>query len=142
MPDNPRATCFIDTNIWPYALIEGDEVVKSARARMLIQESEPVISTQVINEVCVNLLRRAHFTEEQVRSLVDSFYEKCVVIELNRLTLLTASRLRQRYSLSFWDSTIVASALDAGVSVLYSEDMQHGVTIESQLQLRNPFIQD
>jgi predicted nucleic acid-binding protein len=141
MPDNQATTCFIDTNIWLYAFIETDDSVKSATARTLIQETEPVLSTQVINEVCVNVLRRANFTEEQVSRLIVSFYEKYPVIELNRSILLTASRLRQRYSLSFWDSTIVASALDAGVSILYSEDMQHGLTIEEQLQVRNPFVQ-
>lgn len=141
MPDNQVTTCFIDTNIWLYAFIETDDSVKSATARTLIQETEPVLSTQVINEVCVNLLRRANFTEEQVSRLIESFYEKYPVIELNRSVLLTASRLRQRYSLSFWDSTIVASALGAGVSILYSEDMQHGLTIEKRLQVLNPFVQ-
>jgi predicted nucleic acid-binding protein len=141
MPDNQRTICFIDTNIWLYAFIEADDTAKSAPARTLIQESEPVVSTQVINEVCVNLLRRANFTEEQVSRLVESFYEKYQVIELTKSVLLMASQLRQRYSLSFWDSTIVASALSAGVSVLYSEDMQHGLTIEEQLQVRNPFVQ-
>jgi predicted nucleic acid-binding protein len=141
MPDNQRTICFIDTNIWLYAFIEADDTAKSALARTLIQESEPVVSTQVINEVCVNLLRRANFTEEQVSRLVESFYEKYQVIELTKSVLLMASQLRQRYSLSFWDSTIVASALSAGVSVLYSEDMQHGLTIEEQLQVRNPFVQ-
>ena len=141
MPDNQATTCFIDTNIWLYAFIETDDTTKSATARTLIQESEPVVSTQVINEVCVNLLRRADFTEEQVSRLVESFYEKYRVIVLTQSVLLMASQLRQRYALSFWDSTIVATALSAGVSVLYSEDMQHGLTIEEQLQVRNPFVQ-
>jgi len=141
MPDNHVTACFVDTNIWLYAFIEGDDTVKSATARTLIQKTEPVISTQVINEVCVNLLRRANFTEEQVRRLVESFYEKYPVIELNKSVLLTASQLRQQYSLSFWDSTIVASALEAGVSILYSEDLQHGLTIEERLQVLNPFVQ-
>ena len=140
MPDNQATTCFIDTNIWLYAFIETDDTTKSATARTVIQESEPVVSTQVINEVCVNLLRRANFTEEQVSRLVESFYEKYRVIELTKSVLLMASQLRQRYSLSFWDSTIVATALSAGVSVLYSEDMQHELTIEEQLQVRNPFV--
>jgi predicted nucleic acid-binding protein len=59
MPDNKRPTCFIDTNIWLYAFIEGDNSAKSATARALIQETEPMLSTQVINEVCVNLLAGA-----------------------------------------------------------------------------------
>ncbi|MGQ9815620.1 MAG: PIN domain-containing protein, partial [Candidatus Roseilinea sp.] len=133
--------CFIDTNIWLYAFIEMDDTAKSARARTLIRANEPVISTQVINEVSINLLRRANFTEEQVSALIDSFYEKYLVVELTRSVLLMASQLRQRYSLSFWDSTVVASALSAGVSVLYSEDMQHGLIVDEQTQILNPFVQ-
>jgi len=95
MPDNQATTCFIDTNIWLYAFIEMDDTTKSATARMLIQGSEPVISTQIINEVCVNLLRRANFTEEQVSRLVESFYEKYQVLELTKPVLLMASQLRQ-----------------------------------------------
>jgi len=141
MPDNPVTACFIDTNIWLYAFIETDDAAKSATARALIQETEPVVSTQVINEVCVNLLRQANFTEGQISQLIESFYEKYPVIELNRPVLLTASQLRQRYSLSFWDSIIAASALSAGVSILYSEDLQHGLIIEGQLQVLNLFVQ-
>ncbi|MGQ9903600.1 MAG: PIN domain-containing protein [Anaerolineae bacterium] len=141
MPDNDSIFCFIDTNIWLYAFIEMDDTAKSARARTLIRANEPVISTQVINEVSINLLRRANFTEEQVSALIDSFYEKYLVVELTRSVLLMASQLRQRYSLSFWDSTVVASALSAGVSVLYSEDMQHGLIVDEQTQILNPFVQ-
>lgn len=141
MPDNQRTLCFIDTNIWLYAFIETDETAKSTLARTLIQESEPIISTQVVNEVCVNLLRCANFTEEQISRLFESFYEKYQITELTKPVLLMASQLRQRYSLSFWDNIIVASALSAGVSVLYSEDMQHGLIIEEQLLVYNPFVQ-
>jgi predicted nucleic acid-binding protein len=141
MPGNQAATCFIDSNIWLYAFIEDDVPSKSETARALIQETEPVISTQVINEICVNLLRRANFTEEQIGNLIESFYEKYQIIESGKSDLLTASQLRRRFSLSFWDSMIVASAFKSGVSILYSEDMQHGLSIEGQLEIRNPFVQ-
>lgn len=112
MPDNQRTLCFIDTNIWLYAFIETDETAKSTLARTLIQESEPIISTQVVNEVCVNLLRCANFTEEQISRLVESFYEKYQITELTKPVLLMASQLRQRYSLSFWDNIIVGECVE------------------------------
>lgn len=140
MPDNIATSCFIDTNIWLYAFIEADDQTKSEKARALIQAMQPIVSTQVINEVCVNLLKQARFTEEQISQLINSFFEKYLVIELSQSVLLSASRLRQRYSLSFWDSTIVASALSAGVSILYSEDMQNGLTVEERLRVLNPFL--
>jgi len=138
MPDKPTP-CFIDTNVWLYAFIEAEASNRSAVARRLIQETDPVLSTQVINEVCINLLRRAIFGEEQIQVLIEAFYEKYRVVELTKSVLLAASRLRQRYGLSFWDSTIAAAALTADVSVLYSEDMHHGLTLEEHLQIRNPF---
>ena len=65
MPDDQATNCFIDTNIWLYAFIEADDTTKSGIARTLIQESESVVSVQVINEVCVNLPRRANFTSAE-----------------------------------------------------------------------------
>jgi len=55
MPDNQA--CFIDTNIWLYAFIEAGDAAKSAVARAIIRQSEPVVSAQIVNEVCVNLLK-------------------------------------------------------------------------------------
>lgn len=140
MPSSFRPLCFVDTNVWLYAFIESGTPEKSGIARRLIQTSDPTVSTQVINEVCVNLLRRANFSEEQIGQLIEAFYEKCQVVELTKTVLLTASRLRQRYPMSFWDSLIVAAALEAGVPVLYSEDMQHGLIVEGQLQIQNLFV--
>jgi hypothetical protein len=55
---------FIDTNVWLYAFIEGDDPQKSARAKLLIEASNTVIvSIHVINEVCVNLIKKAQFLE-------------------------------------------------------------------------------
>jgi predicted nucleic acid-binding protein len=139
MPDDHASACFVDTNIWLYAFVEAGDSSKSAIASKLILDIEPMISAQVINEVCVNLLRQASFSEEQIAELIEAFYGKYRVVELGRAALLTASRLRRTYSLSFWDSTIVSAALSAGASLLYSEDMQHGMLFEGRLQVRNPF---
>ena len=58
------------------------------------------------------------------------------------LTLSThelALQLADRYSLSIHDGLIVAAALEAKCSVLWSEDMQHGLVVERVLTIRNPF---
>ncbi len=140
MPDSMSASCFVDTNVWLYAFIEADDAAKSDAARKLLQTTEPLISIQVINEVCVNLLKRAAFTEAQLREIIVAFFEKYRVVEFSESTFLKASGLRERYSLSFWDSLIVASALAADVSVLYSEDMQHGLSVEGRTEIINPFL--
>jgi predicted nucleic acid-binding protein len=140
VPDTEPASCFVDTNIWLYAFVEGDNRRKSARAKSLLEASRAVIvSPQVINEVCVNLIKKAQFSAPQVQQLIESFYAKYVVVEVSKALLLTASALRQQYAFSFWDSTIVASALQAGASVLYSEDMQAGLVVENRVRIINPF---
>ena len=140
MPENKKPEVFIDINLWLYAFIESDDSTKTGIARTLIKDTNPVISTQVINEVCVNLIRKANFNEEQITQLIESFYQKYPVVELNKSILLDASRLRQRYSLSFWDSLVIASALYTNVSTLYSEDLQRGIVIEKGLGIINPFV--
>src|SRR5499426_1527133 len=140
VPDPEPASCFVDTNIWLYAFVEGDDLRKSARAKSLLEVSSIVsVSPQVINEVCVNLLKKAQFSELQVQQLIESFYAKYVVVEVSKALLLKASALRVQYTFSFWDSTIVASALQAGASVLYSEDMQAGLVVEHRVHIINPF---
>jgi predicted nucleic acid-binding protein len=137
--ETPPESCFIDTNLWLYAFIEGDDPQKTTRAKSLIETHSAIyVSTQVINEVCVNVIKKARFSEPQVRQLIESFYTKYVVIELNKPLLLKASVLRRQYTLSFWDSVIVSSALHASVSVLYSEDMQDGLIVENKMRIINP----
>jgi len=140
MPDKMGAPRFIDTNIWLYAFIEGKEPEKTKKSRQVILDCQPVVSPQIINEVCVNLIKKAQFDEEPIRQLIDAYYEKYEIMDLDQSTLLVASQLRQRYSLSFWDSLVIASALQAQVEILYSEDIQHGLIIEDSLKIINPFL--
>jgi len=131
---------FLDTNIWLYAFLETEAGTnKQLIASSLIEKEGIVVSTQVINEVCVNLINKGLLAETEIQQLVQDFYEGCRVIEFNREILIDASGMRQRYNLSFWDSLIVACALAAGVDRLYSEDMQNGLIVSKYLRIVNPF---
>jgi predicted nucleic acid-binding protein len=70
--------------------------------------------------------------------LIEAFYAKYVVVEVSKAVLLKASALREQYSLSFWDSTIVSSALSAEAAILYSEDMQDELMVENRMRIINP----
>ena len=61
------------------------------------------------------------------------------VVAVDASTLRKAIDLAKRYSLSHWDSLIVAAALLSNCEKLYSEDMQHGQVFDDQLTVVNPF---
>ena len=131
-------SCFIDSNIWLYAFIEGEDAFKLSKAQSLVKANNITVSTQVINEVCVNLVKKAKFTEPDVRSMIASFYNRYTVVSQDQAIFLKASKVREQHSFSFWDSLIFASAIFSGAKVLYSEDMQDGFEIEG-VCIVNPF---
>jgi predicted nucleic acid-binding protein len=136
------AKAFVDTHIWLYSLIQnGNDERHQQAANLLLQLDCPVINSQVIRESCSNLIKKMLMPENKLRVLIDGWYQGCEVIHSNASQHLLASRLRGSYSFSYWDSLIVAAALDAGCATLFSEDMQHGQKIENSLTIINPFIQ-
>lgn len=65
--------CFVDSNIWLYTFPNEPDTHKAALAKLAIQKHKTVISMQVINEICVNLIRKAKFDEAKVQALIESF---------------------------------------------------------------------
>jgi predicted nucleic acid-binding protein len=136
---------FIDTNIWLYRLFDDQRIEANERERKrniaisITDQSNLIISTQVINEISVNLIKKAKFDEDQIKAVIQSLYNRCQVVEFDLNILESASDLRTQYNLSFWDSLIVASALSGGADILYSEDMQDGLIVSQQLTIINPF---
>lgn len=135
----PDAIYFIDTNIWLYSFIQSQNTEKTKIAGAIIKECEIVISTQIINEMSVNLIKKANFSENKIQNLINSLYRKYTVFELSHDILLKASKIRSEYSFSFWDSIVTSSALDCDANYLLSEDMQDGFKLENKLTIINPF---
>jgi len=132
--------CFVDSNVWLYGFsTDKREERKRILAKQLIKEKRIIVSTQVINEVCRNLLRKHKLDEQSIVKLVMSFYSKYQVISFDLNILESASNIRTQYNISFWDSLIVSCALSADVDILYSEDMQDGLILDKKLTIINPF---
>lgn len=133
---------FVDTNIWLYALVEpqsAPDSEKHRRAALFIGGLiRPVINSQVVRELCRNLVKQSVMAEPDLQRLIRDWYPSCELHASNEAQHLLASRLRETSSFSFWDSLIVAAALDAGCSTLYSEDMQHGRVVDGRLTIVNP----
>ena len=134
---------FLDTNLFIYQLEFLDER-KGRIAESLITQGiangNACISFQVIQE-CLNTIRRK--AEIPLGQVETQKYLETVLFPLlrgmpSRQIYLQALSLQDRYGFSFYDSLIVAAALDNGCSRLYSEDLQHGQRIE-RLVIENPF---
>ncbi len=85
---------FIDTNIWLYSFIQSQDIRKTEIVRAVIKKCEIVISTQIINEMCVNLIKKVNFSEGKIQHLIESLYKKYPVFELSQDILLKASKIR------------------------------------------------
>ncbi len=132
--------CFVDSNIWLYAFIDAqNEGKKSKIAQSVLLGDDIRLSTQIINEVCVNLIKKTIFTESEIEQLIISIYNRYSVTELTKKILISASKIRATACFSFWDSIVAASALDHEAQYLLTEDMQHGFVIEESVTIINPF---
>ena len=131
---------FLDSNVWLYTLITGQDPRKHALAMELVRNSNIRISTQVVGEVCNALIRKTKTPESKIKTLIGDFYERYQSIEIHRPEqLVHASDLREQYRFSHWDSLIVVAALESGCTTLYSEDMHDGLVVEGTLTIKNPF---
>jgi len=130
--------CFFDSNVWIYLLSDDEPAKKEQAGRLLSQVRQKVVSWQVVNEVCVNLLKKKSKSEAFVRVAIDFIYESCEVVDFSVPLLETASALRSSHGVSFWDSLIVAAAHAADCDTIISEDMQDGRKL-GQMVVRNIF---
>lgn len=131
---------FIDSNVWLYAFIKGQDLQKEQRANQVISTTPNIqVSTQVISEVCANIIKHKLLDEDGIRALIDTFYVRHSVIDVAYTVLREATTIREEYSLSYWDSTIVAAALESGAAHLLSEDMHDGLVVRGQITIVNPF---
>lgn len=136
---------FIDTNVFVY-LFDDSASKKRATATAVVLaglKNGAAISYQVVQET-LNVVTRKLPVPATPQD-ADEFLS-AVLLPLWRV--MPTERLfhrglgiQERYRLSFYDSLIVAAALEAGCSRLYSEDLQHGQRIEG-LTIRNPFKTD
>jgi predicted nucleic acid-binding protein len=126
---------FFDTNILVY-LASGD-AAKADRAETAIAAGG-AISVQVLNELTNVARRKMQMSWADTHTFLNTLRDLLTVHPLTVEIHETGLTLAERYGLSTYDAMIAASALHAGCDTLWSEDMQHGMSIEG-LHIVNPF---
>lgn len=126
---------FFDTNILLY-LLSADQA-KADRAEQLLASGGHV-SVQVLNEFASVAVRKFAMTVAEIREVLATIRAVCVVKPVELETHELGLELAERYRYSIYDSMILAAALRARCSTLYSEDFQHEQKID-RLTIVDPF---
>lgn len=127
---------FIDTNVLLYLL--SDDAAKADRVEETLV-AETTISVQVLNEFASVALRKLGMTVSEVRDALDPIMAICKVVPITVEIHKRGLQLAERYRFAVHDALIIAAALDAGCTTLYTEDLQNGQVIDDVLTIRNPF---
>lgn len=123
---------FVDTNILVYAH-DRSAGVKHRRAQSLVENlwtsGAGVLSTQVLQELCINLRRKSShpLSIEETRRLIEDYSSWTIVINTTE-SIIQALDIEVRFKISFWDALIIQAAGSSGATVLYSEDLADGQT--------------
>ncbi len=129
----------IDTNIAVYALLQDPkaEVATAALRRSVF------LSTQVLNEYANVARRKLGRSWSEIIGDIRAI-KKAVptILALSEQNNADAIDIATRYQLGFYDALMLAAALSGGAEVIYSDDMQHGLTVDGRLQILNPYITD
>lgn len=131
---------FVDSNLWIY-LYDRKEEIKQIKIENLINEkfNDIIISSQVLNEIYNILSKKIKLAHAEIKEIIIETVANFEVAEIGILDVVKAMEIKEKYGFSYWDSLIIASALENHCSYLYSEDMQSGQIIDNRLTIVNPF---
>lgn len=128
---------FFDTNILVCFAVQGTS--RANRAAELV-ESGGVINVQVLNEFTNVARGKMRMEWEEITDTLMFVRELLDVEPLSVDVHERALRVAERHQFHIYDATIVAAALEAGCSTLYTEDMHHGLVVDGRLRIVNPFV--
>ena len=127
---------FLDTNILIYSI---GNIIPKKRISVSLIGKDAVISTQVIAESANVMRRKFNCSYSEIRTVTDRFAYEMNLHIITHHTVRIAFDIAEKYGYSYYDSQVIAVALESGCTVLYSEDLQHNQIIESDLRIMNPF---
>ncbi|MBM3862349.1 MAG: PIN domain-containing protein [Verrucomicrobia bacterium] len=134
-----HADFFLDTNILLYAASSAKaEHGKRVRARELLSMEGGGLSVQVQAEFYVNATAKFKLPHGKVIRILESL-ESYPVLAITEALFWAAMRIKERYGLSYWDSAIIAAALELGCHTVYTEDLNHGQSYAG-IRVINPFV--
>lgn len=126
---------FFDTNVLIYLVSSDPE--KARRSEALLANGG-VVSVQVLNEFASAARRKTKLTFAGIRAILMDVRGICAVRLVDVETHELGLDIAERYRYTIYDGIIIAAAIRAGCTTLYSEDLQHGQKIDD-LTILNPY---
>lgn len=135
---------FIDTNIFIYLFDETDDrkrTIAEQLVRSALETRSASVSHQVVQETLNVVTRKlsSPMSAENAQRFLDQILAPLWQIMPSLALYRRGLDIQSNYKFSFYDSLIVAAALESGCTRLYTEDLQHGQKIDG-LVIENPFI--
>jgi predicted nucleic acid-binding protein len=142
----PNNNIFIDSNIWIYLSLKKENNLKYNKIISFFENNLNLsffTSIQVINEFHWVLLRKYKIPENQITEKIENgIINICKICDLSLSNYYKAKEIRNKFTISFWDSLIISSAILSNCSIIYSEDMQNNLVIENKVKILNPFFNE
>ena len=135
-----RDKYFIDSNILIYAHTLQDERKKQIAQDILSLEQEILINTQVVNESINVFIKQFKIPFDDIQKILSEILLYLPIRIISSKTIQLGLDIHKKYQYSYYDSLIIAGALENNCSVLYSEDLQDNQKIKDNLTILNPFI--
>ena len=131
---------FFDSNMLIY-LYSGTTPTQSTKiGQLLVKHDDIFISTQVLNELANVLRKKWQMSCEEIQQVLSEVVAGLDVSIVTYSTIQQALRLVSRYRYSYYDSLIIAAAIECGATILYTEDLKHNQKIDDKLSIVNPFL--
>jgi predicted nucleic acid-binding protein len=131
---------FIDTNVLVYAHDGGAGTKHDKSVELLtrlFEDGSGVLSIQVLAEFYVVARKKLAMKSEEVEAAISDL-GGWIIHRPAHADVLKASRLHRRYNVAWWDAMVLNSAIEAGCTVLWSEDLNDGQKYAT-VTVRNPF---
>ena len=134
---------FLDTNLFVYTF-DSSAPAKAKKAAQLIRRAadtgEGIISYQVVQEFFSVAFRRfaQPMSVAEAEQYLITVLRPLLAVHSSPAIYFEAMRIAEKHRISWYDSLIVAAALEGQCEKLYSEDFQHGRRIGT-LRIENPF---
>jgi predicted nucleic acid-binding protein len=134
---------FLDTNVFVYTFDSGAHA-KAKRSLDLIRQAldsgRGIVSYQVVQEFFNVALRRfaQPLSAAEAEQYLVTVFRPLLAIQSSAALYIEALRISEKYRVGWYDSLIVAAALEGKCATLYSEDFQHGRNLEG-LKIENPY---